>query len=296
MTPPGITPAALAPQVRSLARTLAEAGVDSPRLSAELLTAKALGLDRQTLLRELIVSPDRKMSEAETTALRRLAARRAAGEPAAYLTGHKEFFGRDFRVTPAVLIPRPETELLVETALAATAGQGQGVFADFGTGSGCIAVTLVLERPGWRCLALDRSRPALEVAKKNTAALQGTTILFLQADFRHPPLPAQSLDLLVGNPPYVSGAEYRELDREVRDFEPEAALVPAGDSSSGLEAVAAITEQAETFLRTGGRLLLEISHSQKQAALGLLRPGFWTDAQVLSDPAGLPRLLTAKRR
>jgi release factor glutamine methyltransferase len=270
--------------------------VDSPRLSAELLAAKALGMDRQSLLRELIASPDRKMSEAETTALRRLAARRAAGEPAAYLTGHKEFFGRDFRVTPAVLIPRPETELLVETALAVTASRGQGVLADFGTGSGCIAISLALERPGWRCLALDRSRPALDVAKKNAAALKSTTIFFLQADFRHPPLPTRSLDLLVGNPPYIGGAEYRELDREVRDFEPEAALVPAGDASSGLEAVAAIAEQAETLLRTGGRLLLEISHSQQQAALGLLRPRFWTEAEVLPDPAGLPRLLTAKRR
>jgi release factor glutamine methyltransferase len=150
--------------------------------------------------------------------------------------------------------------------------------------------------PGWRCLALDRSRQALDVAKKNAAALKIQGILFLQADFRRPPLPARSLDLLAGNPPYVSGAEYRNLDREVRDFEPKAALVPAGGDSSGLEALAAITEQAGILLRPGGRLLLEIGHAQKRPALALLHPRHWAEAQVLPDLAGLPRLLAAKRR
>jgi release factor glutamine methyltransferase len=253
-------------------------------------------MDRQALLRKLITTPEAPLSEEERTLLRRLAARRAAGEPAAYLTGSKEFFGHDFLVTPAVLIPRPETELLVETALDRAARRGQGVLADFGTGSGCIAVSLALELPGWRCLALDRSRQALEVAKKNALALHCPQILFLRADFCRPPLAARSLDLLLGNPPYVSGAEYRNLDREVRDFEPRTALVPADEASSGLEAVAAVAEQAETLLRPGGHLLLEIGHSQERAALALLRPRLWTGARVLPDPAGLPRLLTAERR
>jgi release factor glutamine methyltransferase len=287
---------ALAHQVRCLARFLAKAGADSPGLSAEILTAKALGITRQALLRELILAPDRAVSEAAIEILRDLAGRRAAGEPAAYLTGHKEFFGHDFLVTPAVLIPRPETELLVETALAGASRREAGVFADFGTGSGCIAVSLALEMPGWRCLALDRSSQALKVAKKNAEALKTGEILFFQADFCRPPLGTRSLDLLVGNPPYVSGAEYRNLDREVRNFEPKAALVPAGGASSGLEAVAAIAEQAGILLRPGGRLLLEIGHAQERAALALLHPRHWAEAQVLPDLAGLPRLLAAKRR
>jgi release factor glutamine methyltransferase len=286
----------LARQVRILARTLAEAGADSPGLSAEIIAAKALGMDRQALLRELLLDPERMLSGTERAVLSHLAARRAAGEPAAYLTGHKEFFGRDFQVSPAVLIPRPETELLVETALCRAKRRKAGVLADFGTGSGCIAVSLALELPGWRCLALDRSRRALDLAKKNAAALKSPAILFIQADFRLPPLPARSLDLLAGNPPYVSAAEYRNLDREVRDFEPREALVPAGGDSSGLEAVAAVAEQAETLLRPGGHLLLEIGQAQERAALDLLPPRLWAKAEVLPDLAGLPRLLAAERR
>ncbi|MDR2160787.1 MAG: peptide chain release factor N(5)-glutamine methyltransferase [Desulfovibrio sp.] len=281
-------------QVRSLARDFARAGVDSPRLSAELILATALGMDRQDLLRELLLRPERPLSPAEESLLRRLAARRAAGEPAAYITGRREFFGRDFLVTPAVLIPRPETELLVETALAGSARQG--VLADFGTGSGCIVLSLALEMPGWRCLGLDRSREALAVARANAAALGAARAVFVLADFSRPPLLPRSLDLLAGNPPYVSGAEYRRLSREIRNFEPRAALVPGGDEAGGQEALDAIMDQAALFLRPGGRLLLEIGQTQEREALARLRPEDWAKAEVLRDLAGRPRLLAAARR
>ena len=314
---------ALSPFLRILSRSLEQAGIDSPRLSAELLLAHSMGISRQDLLKELILSPESVLSEHVTQAAESLTKRRATGEPAAYLIGHREFYGRDFTVTPAVLIPRPETELLVDTALAlAQAHTSQSVhgrqrrFADFGTGSGCIAITLALELRGWQGLALDRSAAALDIARANALRLGAPGLTFALADFCQAPLAAQSLDLLLSNPPYISEEEYRELGHEVQAFEPRSALVPglpnqpslsvppgqldAGaqtpSEASGLEDVKAVALQAELLVRPGGHLLMEIGHSQAEAALAALNPAAWSETRVLPDLAGLSRLLVAKKQ
>lgn len=217
--------------LRAFATALSESGVDSPRLSAELLLARALGMDRSALLKLLLLEPEKRLEPQVLDLARSLVERRSKGEPAAYILGFREFYGRDFNVTPDTLIPRPETELLVDLALERARSLSRpGIFADFGTGSGCLAVTLACELPLWRGVALDTSRPALTVARENArrnCPEQARRLLWLEADFTLPPLAPASLDLLVANPPYVSEAEYRTLAPGVREFEPKSALVPA---------------------------------------------------------------------
>ena len=189
---------------QNAARRLTKAGVDSPRLCAQLLAGHVLGLDRLhcVLAAECELTPD------QAGTLEALTARRATGEPLAHILGDREFFGRTFLVTPDTLIPRPETELLVETALELLPAGQPLRFADLGAGSGCIGVTLCLERPRWCGLLLELSAPALEVARANAARLGAATRLdALRADLRAIPLAAGSCDLLVSNPPYIADAE-----------------------------------------------------------------------------------------
>ena len=316
------------------AKLLERAGVDSPRLSAELLLALALEGERSDLLRRLIMEPNMALKADVRERFAGYVQRRALGEPAAYILGVKEFYGRDLSVQPAVLIPRPETELLIDTALAQTLPPALR-FADFGTGSGCIAVTLALEIPGSMGFALDRSAAALAVARANAHRLGVTSVTFARADFRHVPLPDASLDLIAANPPYISEAEYRDLSREVRNFEPRAALVPdienvneavhgregaplrglkdsSADSSTfdlntglsgnsahglahGLEDAEHILTEAARLLVPGGLLLMEMGCGQGQALLHLAAVDSWSRAQVIRDAAGLDRLLLAQK-
>lgn len=293
-------PGPLAPSLRSLldeaARQLTDSGVDSPRLSAEVLLAAALGLERDDLLTTLLLTPDARTDRECARRFAALAARRAGGEPVAYLTGVKEFYGRDFAVGPGALVPRPESEGLVDRALAFAARREPGLFADFGTGSGCLAVTLALELPAWRGLALEKSPAALAFAVRNTHRHKARLAL-ARADFLRPPLPPASLDLLIANPPYVSDAEYAALDREVRDFEPKSALVPeAARAASGAEAALGIIALAEELLKPGGLLLMEMGHTQGGALLMALGPSMREEAAVHADMAGLDRILSACKR
>lgn len=326
-------------------------GIDSPRLSAELLLAKALGITREELLKRRLLAPDERLPEAALHAFDRLIERRAKGEPAAYILGRREFYGRAFTVTPDTLIPRPETELLVDLALSRARGKGgyaaasgpvcgadgppalfepetrterpasgadgqpstfsRALFADMGTGTGCIAVTLALELPGWHGIAVDKNPAALTVARANASRLKARNLSLVLADFRMPPLPPRSLDMLVANPPYVSEAEYRTLSREVRDFEPKSALVPesgpagnppaadriglAADETSGTEDARALIAAARSLLRPGGLLLLEIGCSQAPPLLALLAGADWTGARAHKDLAGLDRVIAVRR-
>ena len=328
------------PELRSVLlaclRQLEAAGVDSPRLSAEILLAESLGSDRNDLLKELLLYPERMLTKQEFTRFASLALRRAAGEPAALILGRKEFYGREFAVTRDTLIPRPETELLIDLALehAAARGKGDGTpaghtplcFADMGAGSGCIAVTLALELPAWRGVALDISPAALAVARKNAARLGAGALHFVHADFSAPPLGAATLDMLVSNPPYVSAAEYAEVSREVRDFEPKSALVPGRRSgcgpktspnrdpgcgsrapsnrapapepetaATGLEDAACLIALAGTLLSPGGLLLMEIGCTQTAALLPRFDRAVWADAGVRRDLAGRDRVLEARK-
>ncbi len=336
-------PSALRPLLRCLAALFEEQGVDSPRLSAELLVAEALGMERRDLLKRLVLEPDFALPPEALDRAGEYAARRAAGEPAAYILGRREFYGRDFLVTPATLIPRPETELLVETAAKAANGMfsgagarrsqaaearfpaGRPVFADFGTGSGCIAVTLALLLPGWRGLALDISPAALDVARQN-ANRHGAALDFLLADFTRPPLAPGSLALIAANPPYVSAAEYAELSPEVRRFEPETALVsgpalPLGNTGAnspaergafvapgkspsvlapvvchdGLAHAFAVIGQAERLLIPGGWLVMEAGCAHGPALLARASGPTWVETRILRDLAGLDRILAARR-
>lgn len=274
--------------------TLERGEVDSPALSAQLLLAHVLDLPRLEMLarRKLSLRHDQWLLFQE------LVARRSRGEPVAMILGRKEFYGRDFLVTRDVLVPRPETEHLVETALARCPAGAPLFFADLGCGSGALAVTLACELPLARGLALDISCPALAVARENArrhGVLQRMQLV--EADFCHAPLRCDAFDLIVANPPYVSAIEYLELSREVRDFEPRQALVPLqGGGAHGLESLAGLLPEARRALRPNGRLLAEIGAGQGREALRLADAhGPWRHATVLPDLAGRDRVLCLAR-
>ncbi len=274
-----------------------EAGVDSPRLSAELLMALALGLDRAELLKQLILQPGLTIEGNPLQKAEALAARRLTGEPAAFLSGEKEFYGRPFKVSPATLIPRPESELLVDLAVeyARKRQIKSGHFADLGTGTGCLAVTLALELPGWQGLGLDIVPQAVDLARQNAARLGAEKRLDLQeADFMQMEPQPQSLDLLVSNPPYISEDEFAALSPEVRNFEPVTALL---SGPQGLEHPLRVIWLAERALKPGGLLLMETGCQQgKILAEKFQNHPAWANVEIVKDLAGLDRVFKAERR
>jgi len=282
-----------APSVREILdkteRYLAGKGVDAPKLSAQLLLAEALGLDRLGLL----LAMDRPLTPPELDAVRPLVARRGRGEPVALILGTREFYGLDFAVTSDTLIPRPETELLVDRAKELFPVDRLRSFADLGTGSGCLAVTMAVEFPVAVGLALDASPAALAVARQNAAshAVDGR-LLFVEGDFTALPVPSAGYACIVSNPPYVSEAEYRECTREVRDFEPKSALVPG---KTGLEAMPAVAATAQAALAPDGWLLVEIGWRQGPEAAALVAAAGFVDVAVRRDLAGRDRLVEGRR-
>ena len=225
----------------SLTRDLHAAGTDAPALEARLLAGHVLHLDRIGLMLAM-PSP---VAEDAAAAIRALAARRCAGEPLAHITGRREFFGRDFEVSPQTLIPRPETELLLEIVLRECEGLGEVRFADLGTGTGCIGLTLALELPHSRGLLLEYSAGALPVAARNIRSLHAADRLALvQGDMFTPPLLPHGLDVLVSNPPYIAAAEEAEVMAEVLHHEPHSALFSGQDGLRHLHAVIRAGQQA----------------------------------------------------
>ncbi len=283
---------------------LQKAGVDSPRLCAEVLTASVLGLERTELLKKLILTPHYSLPENLAIEIQKLIEIRSTGEPLAYILGKKEFFGRDFMVCKHTLIPRPETELLIEQALLCAKTSGipakNRKFLDIGTGSGCIAISLALELSTWQGVALDKSREALKVAKIN-AATHVADVLFLEADLGTSIVQPSSLGLVVSNPPYVSWQEYQSLDAEVKNFEPKSALVPTPFNSqnsehnlTGLEHIEKIIELAKNYLCSGGFLLIEIGYMQGKKTLEFCQTSHWQQASIIKDLAEHDRLLVAR--
>lgn len=272
-------------------KELDAAAVDAPRLSAELLAAQAFGLSRLGL----IMRAKDKPSDEQQETFRALVARRAQGEPAAYILGVREFFGLPFAVTPSVLIPRPETECMVEEAQRLFPKAAPVHFADFGTGSGALAVTLAHEFPTAHGLAVDLSGHALEMARQNARANAVEDRLeFRCADFTSLELEPGSLDLVVANPPYVTEAEYAGLSHEVRGFEPREALVSAEEGLAHLRGLLPVAMRA---LKPGGWLLCEHGSAQGPGALALAQSaGLPLDnAETLRDYAGLDRILKARK-
>ena len=259
----------------------------SPRLEAELLLAHLLQRARPYLL----AHPEASLTPEQAATYAAHVARRAGGKPLPYITGRAEFYGLDFTVTPAVLIPRPETELLVEKALRWLQDHPPATAADVGTGSGCIAVTLAMQSPALRLIATDCSPAALTVARAN-AERYGVAgrITFLEGDLLAP-LPAP-VDLIVSNPPYVADDEWDALPPSVRR-EPRAALL-AGPQ--GLDALRRLLGQAPALLCPGGLLLVEIGEKQGKAARALAQAAFpHADIRTLTDLAGKERVLRVQQ-
>jgi release factor glutamine methyltransferase len=257
------------------------AGVLDSRLEAELLLSSAFGRERAWLFAHL----DDAVGDAES--LQRLetwVSARQAGQPVAYLLGQREFYGREFLVTPDVLIPRPETELLIDLALGLDLSADCTV-VDIGTGSGCIALTLAAERTRWQVLASDVSASALTVANNNRVKL-GLEPVGLFEGSLYEPFAGRRFDLIVSNPPYVAvGDPHLDLG-DVR-FEPEIALSSGED---GLATIRALVEQAHCFLKPGGWLLLEHGYDQGPAVVALLERAGFIDAACCQDLAGIDRV------
>lgn len=267
---------------------LEEAGIGSAVLDAEVLLSHVTGLDRAQLYAGL----GRPLSGEEEDRFGKLTRRRLGGEPVAYITGRKEFMGLDFMVSPAVLIPRPETELLVENALKLMPTAGSVV--DVGTGGGAIAVSLAFHNPEAVVFAIDRSSEALEVARRN-AVKNGVAhkVLFFQGDLLGPLsglLQPNQADLIIANLPYIATGDLQGLPMEVKMFEPLSALDGGAD---GLEHYRRLLPQAEIHLKKGGVLLFEIGFDQGREALALLEPKVWK-AAVIKDLAGLDRVMLAQ--
>jgi release factor glutamine methyltransferase len=278
---------------------LARHRVPSAAFTAELLLMHALGRDRAWIY----AHPESELDASTRDQYFSLIARRASGVPTQHLTGHQEFWSLDFEVTPDVLIPRPETEHLIEVALERL-GVGSGAasprrqeelrIADLGTGSGCIAIALAHELPAARVIATDISAAALEVARRN-AARHGVSdrIDFAECNlmdlFLHE---SRSFDLIASNPPYIGRWETATLAREVREHEPELALY-GGDM--GTEIYAPLIAQAATLLKPSGILALELGHTSAEYVSRLLATQEWTDFALTNDLAGIPRVASVRR-
>ncbi|HUI84000.1 MAG TPA: peptide chain release factor N(5)-glutamine methyltransferase [Candidatus Binatia bacterium] len=269
---------------------LEAAGVGSPRMNAEVLLMFVLGVNRAYLY----AHPERELTAEEETRYDEALAQRATGMPSQYIIGHQEFWGLDFVVSPAVLIPRPETEHLVETVLELARGIPRPKLVDVGTGSGCIALALANELKDAQVYAVDASAEALEIARANAARLQlDARVHVMQSNVLETLAEVHDFDFVVSNPPYVGFGEADKVQKSVRDFEPRIAVF-AGER--GLDVIAPLVEQAHGALRTGGWLAVEIGYSMRDAVLNLLHPGMWEDVRVVPDLQGIPRVVAARKR
>ncbi len=269
----------------ALARRFAAAGLEAPRLEAELLAAHVLGAARLFLR----VHPERELNPEESAALEALAGRRLNGEPVAYLLGTKEFYGRDFEVAPGVLVPRPETELLVDTVLECRPEDGLRVL-DACAGSGCIGITLSLERPSWHVVLLELMPKPAAVCRGNIQALSPGAG-FVRADLFALPFAERSFNVLVSNPPYVALDEADEVQPRVLAHEPREALFSGAD---GLTAVRALCRQAAFVLRPGGLLALEHGWRQGAAVRRAMAEQGFCKIFTKKDLAGLDRVTAAR--
>jgi release factor glutamine methyltransferase len=301
----------LKPALASAVERLEAADVGSPRMNAEVLLMFVLGVDRAYLY----AHPERELTAEEEGRYGEVLAQRATGMPSQYITGHQEFWGLDFVVSPAVLIPRPETEHLVEAVMELARGMSHPKVVDVGTGSGCVALALAHELKTAEICGVDLSEDALDVARANAARLQlETRVRFLRANIlelipsenralsREPALSLskgtrfsdfRDLDFVVSNPPYVAFREADKVQKSVFEFEPRTAVF-AGEN--GLDVIRPLIEQAHVALKPGGWLALEVGYSMRDAVVNLLNPTIWNDISVVPDLQGIPRVVVARKR
>lgn len=269
------------------AQDFAGRGIESPRLDAELLVAKALGIDRVGLYLDL----NRPLLERERSAIRPLVTRRREREPVAYILGHRDFYGRRFAVTPDVLIPRPDTETLVEHALECIPQEAPCRVLDVGTGSGAIAVTIAAERPLATVTATDISEAALRVASKNAELHEVAARVRLEkADLLGG---ADQYDVIVSNPPYIASAEIKTLQAEVQEHEPIAALEAGED---GLDVIRALLPASEPATVSGAQMLIEIGAGQAVSVVDFAAEHTaWQPVAVYPDLNRIERVVHLRR-
>jgi release factor glutamine methyltransferase len=276
---------------RDIARRLRDRGIDTPDLDARILVGHALGLDHTGLVR----AGERLLEAAEIARIEAMAARRLAGEPVARITGIKEFWGLPLRVTPAVLVPRPETETVVEQALATLDREGPRSralrFADLGVGSGAILIALLTELPNACAIGTDREPSALALARENARRLGvAARAEFVACDFGA--ALASGYDLVVTNPPYIRSGEIAELELDVRGFDPRGALDGGPD---GLSAYRAIAADAQRIVAPNAHLIAEIGKGQGDAVAALFAAAGFGGIRIAPDLAGIPRAVAAIR-
>jgi release factor glutamine methyltransferase len=308
-----------------------EKGVLEPRASAEILLAHILGLSRL----DLYLRHDQPLTPEELARFKTLILRRRLGEPVAYLTGHKEFWSLDFLVTPATLIPRPETEVLVESVLEVCGGGGQGsrtpapsptpppltlyrglggefegragdlqspgplfnpsLALDVGAGSGAVVVALAKELPNLHWVAVDISEAALQVARENARRHEAAArISFVQGDLLWQFRPGPWFDLIAANLPYVPRPEWEQLPREIREYEPQEALLGGED---GIDLLEQLCREAHKYLRAGGWLVLEVGAGQAERVMGFLdESGAYDTLKAVKDYQDIARVVLARRK
>lgn len=260
-------------------------GIESPRLDAELLVAHALHITRT----QVIVDANRPLDPAELDALRTLVKRRRSREPIAYLRGEREFYGLTFRVDSRVLVPRPDTEALVEVMLARTSHVSMSMrLLDLCTGSGCVAITAARQRPTAQVYAGDVSRDALAVARDNAARLGAHRIAFAESDL-FTAFGGKKFDVVTANPPYIASAEIAELAADVRDFEPRLALDGGAD---GLDLLRKIVEEAPAYLVAGGLLAVEVGAGEAPDVVKLFEARGFRDVRVARDYGNIERVVS----
>jgi release factor glutamine methyltransferase len=260
--------------------------VGSPRMNAEVLLMFVLNCDRA----HLYAHPERELTPEEAARYREALATRSRGVPAQYITGRQEFWGLDFIVNPAVLIPRPETEHVIEAVVPLARETTRPRIIDVGTGSGCIAIALAHELPHADVIAVDLSPEALEVARLNATRLQlESRIRFLQSDLLSA-VAGQQFDFVVSNPPYVGEREADRVQREVRKYEPHIAVF---GGEYGLDIIHRLVSQAGPVLVPGGWLIMEIGFTQSREVLEMLQT--WSEARAIPDLQGIPRVIAARK-
>jgi release factor glutamine methyltransferase len=276
------------------ARQLQSSSVDEARRTAGVMLCHLLGIDRTHLL----TKSDQQIEEPDYQSYLQLIERRATGEPLQYIIGHQEFYGLDFIVTPAVLIPRPETEFLVEQIIKLS-GESHLIaplIVDVGTGSGCIAVAIATSRPNAKIIATDVSTAALAVAQKNAERNSvGQRIKFLEGDLLEPLYGRgleRSVDILASNPPYVEEGRPELVQREVRDWEPHTALFGGAD---GLNFYRRLLADGLKYVKPGGYLVCEIGYTQLDAISDMITGPSWELIEATSDLQGIPRTLTVRK-
>ncbi|HST20001.1 MAG TPA: peptide chain release factor N(5)-glutamine methyltransferase [Blastocatellia bacterium] len=276
------------------ARQLQSSSVDEARRTAGVLLCHLLGIDRTHLL----TKSDQQIEEPDYQSYLQLIERRATGEPLQYITGHQEFYGLDFIVTPAVLIPRPETEFLVEQVIKLS-GESHLIaplIVDVGTGSGCIAVAIATSRPNAKIIATDVSTAALAVAQKNAERNSvGQRIEFLEGNLLEPLFGRGlelSVDILASNPPYVEEGRPELVQREVHDWEPHTALFGGAD---GLNFYRRLLADGLKYVKPGGYLVCEIGYTQLDVISDMIAGPSWELIEAISDLQGIPRTLTVRK-